>query len=51
MSKNGAPVIQYNQGFVHLPYILFFISIFGSHLYTLPFSNTAKGWYILCTIL
>ena len=23
MSKNGAPMIQYNQGFVHLPYILF----------------------------
>ena len=23
MSTNGAPMIQYNQGFVHLPYILF----------------------------
>lgn len=23
MSRNGAPMIQFNQGFVHLPYILF----------------------------
>ena len=49
MSKNGAPMIQYNQGFVHLTYI--FISIFGSSLYSLPFTNTAKRRYTLCTIL